>query len=132
MFSDDLGWSGLADGAGLPFDIYDCLPIDNSFMNCRIFFGDYLRAVPAKIICGNLKWSLLAGQTLKIAFAITNPLPMTVGILSQISLPIFVYSYDPYLFQTVHYNTVNVGAYVNNANQISAPNGYFSTATNQL
>lgn len=133
MFSNDLGWSStIADGDILPIDIFECLPFTTSFMSCRLFYGDYLRAIPAKIICGAFTSSIAAGQTLKFAFAITNPLPMTTGIQSQISLPIFVYSYDPYNFEKTNYNTINVGAYVNNANQFSTPNGYFSTLKGQL
>lgn len=133
MYSDDLGFSALQDGDSVPVDLYNyAVPFINSFLNCRLYKGDYLRAFPARIICGAFTGSILAGQTIKIAFAITNPLPMTVGVLSQISLPLFVYHYDPYLFQKVQYDTVDVAAYVNNANQFSAPNGYFSTLSNQL
>jgi hypothetical protein len=133
MFSNDLGWSStISDGGSLPFDVFECLPFITSFMTCRLFYGDYLRAIPAKIICGGFSQKVLAGQLLRFAFAITNPLPMTTGTLSQISLPIFIYSYDPYSFQKINYNTINVGAYVNNVNQFSIPNGYFSTATGQL
>jgi hypothetical protein len=92
MFSDDLGWSNLNDGDSLPFDVFDCA-YDNTFMNCKLYKGDYLRSLPARIVCGNLKFDLTNINTLKFAFAITNPLPMTSGILSQISLPIFIYSY---------------------------------------
>jgi hypothetical protein len=67
----------------------------NTYMNCRIFFGNYLQAQPVKIICGNLQSPLTAGQTLKFAFAMTNPSPLTISTQSQIAIPIFVYSYNP-------------------------------------
>ena len=56
---------------------------------------------------------------------------MTSLMQSQCSLPIFVYSYDPYLFQKINYNTINAGAYINNAKMNSTPSGFFATSTNQ-
>jgi hypothetical protein len=111
--------------------MFDCLSC-NTFMNCRIIYGSYQHAKPAKIVCGNLKTPILLGQTLKFAFAITNPLPLTASVLSQLAIPIFIYSYDPELFRKINYNTVNVGAIVNNANNTGVPTGFFSTNNNQL
>ena len=130
MFTDDLGYTGCKDGDWIPTDIFDC-GFNNSFMSCRIFFGDYLRSIPARIVCGNLTSAIIPGQLLKFAFAITNPPQMTSLIQSQIALPVFIYSYDPYLFLKINYNAINVGAYINNAKVNSTPFGYFSTATNQ-
>jgi hypothetical protein len=73
MFSNDLGYTGCKDGDWIPTDIFDCLPFNNGFMSCRIFFGDYLRSIPARIICGSFTSAINPGQILKFAFAITNP-----------------------------------------------------------
>ena len=111
--------------------MFDCLSC-NTFMNCRIIYGSYQYGKPVKIVCGNLQTPLLSGQTLKFAFSIINPPPLTVSVLSQLAIPIFVYSYDPYLFRKINYNTVNVGVIINNENNTGVPTGYFSTNNNQL
>jgi len=131
MFPNDLGYSTNQDGDWIPTDIFDSPPFTNGFMDCRLFFGDYLRSIPARIVCGNFLSAINPGQVFKFAFAITNPPQMASVIQSQIALPVFVYSYDPYLFQKINYNTINVGAYVNNAKLNSTPSGFFSTGTNQ-
>ncbi len=51
MFDDDLGWSNLEDGDWIPTDVYDCA-FTNSYLSCRLFYGDSTRGMPAKIICG--------------------------------------------------------------------------------
>jgi hypothetical protein len=111
--------------------MYDCL-FSNTFMNCRIVYGSYQYGKPAKIICGNLQTALTMGQTLKFAFSMTNPAPLTTSVLSQTAIPIFVYTYDPELYQKINYNTVNVGAILNSANNTGAPTAFFSTNNNQL
>lgn len=131
LFLNDLGWTSIQDGDGIPIDIFDCA-YTNTFMNCRLFYGDYVSGRPARIICGNLLSSLTVGQTLKFAFAMTNPQPLSTAILTQISIPIFVYSYDPYLFQKINFNTINVGGYINNANKTAIPNGFYSTVNNEM
>jgi hypothetical protein len=130
MFAEDLGWNSVEDGDWIPADVFDCA-FTNSYLSCHLFYGDYLRSISAKIICGNLQSSLLPGQTLKLAFAITNPLIPTSSP-SQLALPILIYSYDPFLFQKTNFNTINLGAYVTNAKTNSTPIGYFSTTNNQL
>lgn len=62
----------------------------------------------------------------------TNPAALTSSTLSQISIPIFVYSYNPSLFQKINYNTVNSGAVINNGNVTAVPTAYFSTTNNQM
>jgi hypothetical protein len=131
LFLDDLGWTSIANGEGIPIDMFDCA-YSNTFMNCRLFYGSYLYAQPAKIICGNLQSSISSGQTLKFAFSMTNPSPLTTSTLSQLTIPIFIYSYDPSLYQKINFNTVNTGAVINNGNNTAIPNGYFATNNNQL
>jgi hypothetical protein len=94
LFLDDLGWTSTGNGGKIPVDMFDC-SLPNNFMSCRIFYGSYLQKRPAKIICGNLLSPIAIGQIIKFAFSITNPAPLTTASLSQLSLPVFIYAYDP-------------------------------------
>ncbi len=133
LFGNNLGLTAYPDGSQIPVDIFLSAPLDNTFMECRIYYGDKSRSVPVKVICGNLKSNLAAGQALKFAIGIINPQPLTMTVIkSQIALPLFIYSFDPYLFNKINFNTINAAIYVNNAANVFSPNGYFYTTSNKL
>lgn len=111
--------------------MFDCI-FSNTFMNCRLFYGSYSLGRPAKIICGNLQSNIASGQILKFAFSMINPSSLTVMSLSQITIPILVYSYDPTNFKKINFNLVNTGATINDGNNTGVPTGYFRTNNNQL
>lgn len=61
---------------------------DNTFMKCRLFYGDQANYKNAKIVCGSFTQSISNSQLLFFAFKIVNP----SGISTQISIPLFIYS----------------------------------------
>lgn len=102
-------------------------------MKCRIFFGDQIRGIPVRVVCGFLSANLIMPSVLRFAFGFINPPRITPpSTPSQISLPIIVYSYDPFYFEKTNFNLVNAAVLVYNGQQILAPNGFFSTSSNQL
>ena len=112
--------------------MFDSAPLDNTFMNCRIYHGDQTKGSPAKLVCGNLISSLTPGNTLKFAFGFVNPPKITPSVTpSQISLPLIVYSFDPFYFQKTNFNLVNGALMITNEENILAPNGYFNPASYQ-
>lgn len=129
LFDNNLGMADYVDGGIIPIDIFRSTPLVNGFMDCRIFFGDATRGLPVKIVCGNFLSSLASATTLKFAFMIYNP---SLGSLSQLSIPIMVYSYDTSLFSKTNYNTINGGIYITNTVQTLTPTGNFATLSNQM
>lgn len=133
MFSNNLGLNNYKDGEQVPVDIFDSAPLNNDYMKCRIYFGDQSRGVPARVVCGFLATTLTSPSYLRFAFGFTNPPRITIpSIPSQISLPLIVYSYDPFYFEKTNFNLVNAAVLVYNGQHILAPNGYFGTTSNQL
>ena len=132
MFEDGLGLN-IADGEEIPFDVFDSLPLDNAYMNCRLFHGDQSRAVPVRVVCGNILSGLVSPTFLRFALGFMNPPSLTApSIPAQISLPLLVYSYDPFLFQKTNFNLVNAAVFVYNGNAKLNPNIPVTTASNQL
>jgi hypothetical protein len=133
MFDDNLGLNSYKDGDTVPVDIFDSVPLTNNYMTCKIFFGDRTRGVPVRLVCGFLSSNLVTPSYLRFAFGFMNPAPFTAATIpSQISLPLIVYSYDPYYFEKTNFNLVNTAVFVYNGPNILAPNGYFATTSNQL
>lgn len=117
----------------MPVDIFDSLPLDNGFMTCRIYFGDRIRSVPVRLICGNLASTLPINAWFRFAFGFYNPaLNPLPTIPTQLSLPIMVYSFDPILYKKYNFNLVNAAVYVYNQQSLLSPNGYFNTLSGQL
>ncbi len=56
LFSNNLGLDEYQNGDIVAFDIFsslvDGVNRNNTFMKCRIFFGDYMTGMSVKIICG--------------------------------------------------------------------------------
>ena len=118
MFDDDLGLGDYLDGDIVPVDIFDSGVLDNTYMKCRIYHGDQSRGTPAKIVCGNLLSDLVSPNYLRFALGLTNPPRFTDPSLpTQISLPILVYSYNPFMFQKTNFNLVNTGVFVYNGEE---------------
>lgn len=115
MFDNNLGLNGYQDGDEVPVDVFDSAPLTNAYMKCRIYFGDQTRAVPARVVCGFLTSNLVTGSYLRFAFGFVNPPRITApSIPSQLSLPILVYSYNPYYFEKTNFNLVNTEIFVYN------------------
>jgi hypothetical protein len=85
LFSNDLG-TGLTDGSLIAVDVIDG-NFDNTFMKCRLFYGDQANSKNAKIVCGSFTQTISSSQLLFFAFKIVNP-----SISVQISIPLFIYS----------------------------------------
>ena len=84
-------------------------------MKCRIYHGDQTRGTPVRLVCGFFKTALTNTDPLKFAFGFYNPPKLTnTNDPSQISLPIIIYSYDPYKFQKTNFNLVNAAVMVTN------------------
>jgi hypothetical protein len=97
-----------------PVNVLDC-GLTNSFISCQLFKADYSRGEPEKIMCGNFAAPLLAGQTLKLTFSMINP-PLSSLFQIWTASPVFVNTYDLYLFSKPNYNTVTVGTHLKNSN----------------
>lgn len=133
MFEDNLGLSDLDDGGEFPADIFDSGLLDNTYMSCRLYHGDSTRGIPVKIVCGSLLSDLVAPNYLRFAVGFTNPPRITPTTTpSQISLPVLIYSYDPFLFQKTNFNLVNTAVFVYNGDSIISPNIDITTASYQL
>lgn len=133
MFGNNLGLNEYNDGDEVPVDLFDSPPLDNNFMKCRIYHGDQARAVPARVVCGFLAVNLANPSIIRFAFGFVNPPAITgPSVPSQISLPLIVYSYDPFLFKKTNFNLVNTALFVYNGQDKLQPNGYFSSLSGQL
>ena len=132
LFDDNLGLNEYDDGDSVAVDIFDSAPFDNTLMNCRIYHGDQSRGTPVKLVCGDLQSSITNAQTLRFSFGLINPPKRTPSTTpSQISIPLIIYSFDPYYFRKTNFNLVNAAVIVFNSEDILAPNGHFSTTSNQ-
>jgi hypothetical protein len=116
MFDDNLGFPYHNDGDIVAIDIFDSGSLDNTYMTCRLYFGDQSRSVPARLVCGFLKSALnTVTSYLRFAFGFYNPkLNPSPNVPTQISMPIMVYSYDPINFKKLNFNLVNAAVYVYN------------------
>lgn len=115
MFDNNLGLNDYQDGDEVPLDIFNSPPLVNSYMKCRIYFGDQTRGVPVRVVCGFLTSALLPGSWLRFAFGFVNPPRITApSTPSQISLPLIIYSYNPYYFEKTNFNLVNTAVFVYN------------------
>jgi hypothetical protein len=85
LFSNDLG-TGLIDGSLIPVDVIDG-DFDNTFMKCRLFYGDQTNSKNAKVVCGSFTQAITSSKLLFFAFKIVNP-----SISVQVSIPLFIYS----------------------------------------
>jgi hypothetical protein len=89
LFDYNLGLSG-SDGQSIPYDVMNT-QFTESFMTCRLFWGDQTNSRPAKIVCGNFQSAITSGQILWFAIAIKNPSSIPG---SQVSIPFFIYSQE--------------------------------------
>lgn len=90
--------------------------------------GDFATGMPVKVVCGKFVTQILNTETLRFALQIKNPITPS----GQLSLPLFIYSYDPYLFAKTNYNTINAAVYCYDAANYLALQGFAKTASMQL
>lgn len=133
LFSNNLGLTGYRNGDEIPMDIFDStnsmLPlVDNRFMKCHIHHGDQTTGLPVKIVCGEFLGDITMTDWLRFAIGIINP----KVILGQISVPIMVYSQDPYALSRTNFNLVNGAGYFYDSANILSKNGYPTTSSLQM
>lgn len=80
----------------------------NDFMKCFIHHGKQDRAIPVKVVCGGFLADIPVTDTLRFAIAIYNPIISA----AQVSVPLLIYSADPYLFTRTQFNLVNGAGYI--------------------
>jgi hypothetical protein len=88
LFQNDLG-TGLADGGDIKVDVIGG-DFGNTFMKCRLFWGDSAFSKSTKIVCGALQSAISTSQLLFFAIKFNNP--ALNGGRTHVSYPIFVYS----------------------------------------
>ncbi len=113
-------------------DIFDTTiagaPVTNSFMQCHIYHGNAATALPAKIVCGKFLADITSADTLRFAIAIVNPI--LTG--TQLSIPIMVYSMDPYLFTRTHFNLANGAGFIYDKSNTLSKSGFPATTSMQM
>lgn len=132
LFSYNLGLGQYKSGDSIAMDIFDTTiagnPVTNAFMSCNIHHGDPATAIPAKVVCGKFTADINPTDTLRFAIAIVNP----ALIASQISIPLMVYSADPYLFTRTHFNLVSTAGYIFDKSNLLSKLGYPATTSMQM
>jgi hypothetical protein len=88
LFQNDLG-TGLTDGSDIKVDVIGG-DFTNTFMKCRLFWGDSTYSKSTKIVCGAFQSTISNTQLLFLAIKYTNP-PLNGG-RTHVSLPLFIYS----------------------------------------
>jgi hypothetical protein len=104
------------------------LPVENDFMKCHIHHGRQDKGIPVKIVCGNFLKDIVVTDMLRFAIGIVNPFLVS----TQLSIPIMVYSQDPYLFTRTNFNLVNGAGYIYDTSNILSKAGYPTTNTLQM
>lgn len=89
LFANDLG-TGVTDGQDIPYDNLGS-SFSQTFMKCRLFYGDQANSKPGKIVCGQFSSTITSSQILFFAFTLGNPASFTGN---QLSIPFFVYSQE--------------------------------------
>lgn len=89
LFNNDLG-TGVTDGSNIPYDNLGS-SFSQTFMKCRLFYGDQASHKPGKIVCGQFSSTITSGQVLFFAFTLGNPASFSGN---QVSIPFFVYSQE--------------------------------------
>ena len=87
LFANDLG-TGVTDGANIPYDNLGT-SFSQTFMQCRLFYGDQANYKPGKIVCGQFTSTISSSQVLFFAFTLGNPSSFSGN---QVSIPFFIYS----------------------------------------
>lgn len=128
LFQNDLG-TGLSDGSDIKVDIIGS-DFTNTFMKCRLFWGDSTFSKSTRIVCGGFQSAISNTQLLFFAIKFTNP--ALNGGRVHVSIPIFIYSVEQGKTYKKNFNVYD------NAVQLRSDNGYnrdyagdISTATLQ-
>jgi hypothetical protein len=89
LFANDLG-TGVSDGQSIPYDNLGT-SFSQTFMTCRLFYGDQANNKPGKIVCGQFTSTITSSQVLFFAFTVGNPSTFSGN---QVSIPFFIYSQE--------------------------------------
>jgi hypothetical protein len=137
LFSFNLGLTEYESGDEIAMDIFDStnalmaaipLPVGNDFMKCHIHHGHAPSGLPVKIVCGKFLRDITIADWLRFAIGIVNP---TITA-AQVSIPILVYTQDPYTFARTNFNLVNGAGYIYATSNILSKNGFPSTTSMQM
>ena len=99
----------------------------NDFMKCHIHHGSQVRAIPVKVVCGGFLADITSADTLRFAIGIINPI--ITG--AQVSIPLLIYSHDPYLFTRTQFNLVNGAGYIFDKSNFLSKLGYPASTSMQ-
>lgn len=127
LFANDLG-TGVADGASIPYDSLNSV-YSQSFMTCRLFYGDQARNRPGKIICGQFASTVVTNQVLFFAISIGNPGSFSG---SQVSIPFFIYSQEQGTTYRTNFDVVENAVYLRTDVYTTSDVGYIYTQNQQL
>jgi hypothetical protein len=104
------------------------LTAGNDFMKCHIHHGNQATGLPVKIVCGNFLQNIVIADWLRFAIGIVNPI-IPAG---QVSIPLSIYSQDPYTFTRTNFNLVNGAGYIYDTSNILSKNGFATTTSQQM
>lgn len=79
-----------------------------TFMTCRLFWGDQANHRPARIVCGNFLSTISSSQLLWFAISVINP--SLSG--SQISIPFFIYSREQGTTYRSNFDVIENAVYI--------------------
>lgn len=99
----------------------------NDFMKCHIHHGSQARGIPVKVVCGGFLVDIPTSATLRFALGIVNP----IITATQVSIPLLIYSHDPYLFTRTQFNLVNGAGYIFDKSNFLSKLGYPATTSMQ-
>jgi hypothetical protein len=137
LFSNNLGLAEYRSGDEIAMDIFDSTNAlltalgqtpGNDFMKCHIHHGHQASGLPVKIVCGNFLKDIAVTDWLRFAIGIINPI-IPGG---QVSIPLSIYSQDPYIFTRTNFNLVNGAGYIYDTSNILAKNGFPTTTSQQM
>lgn len=99
----------------------------NDFMKCHIHHGSQARGIAVKVVCGGFLADITSVDTLRFAIGVINPI--ITG--AQVSIPLLIYSHDPYLFRRTQFNLVNGAGYIFDKSNFLSKLGYPATTSMQ-
>jgi hypothetical protein len=132
LFTYNLGLTEYVSGDEIAMDVFEStiggVAVGNDFMQCHIYHGNVVTGLPVKVICGKFLSDIAVGETLRFAIGIINPPLFT----AQLSIPLMIYSFNPYNFIRTQFNLVNGAGYIYDTSNILAKAGYPATTSMQM